>query len=769
MPERKRQVAVERRKQKQLTQGTNCRDDSTYSPEDERSIGHDDDGEWQTYLFANHMVFSFNSLFLVAVHIVATSTCTLPTSTMQDFTPQNIKLHPELLLHKKNPDEKITAFDGALGGLYDRFIVTTPNMHTLYAPPLGNNHIMYLRSDLQYGDDDPLSWPQPYVSQFCHFPVICSVLLNPSESHPDAPLYWLPGKTDFYEADSASECRGPGFLLHQKFVWLQNRVNLTVGHGKSMTFSEGAEDLKRRYTLLLHDLLERLQYLPMSLEKVQLSVRETQHVTLYLRALIDYMLIYKPRMDAVPDGSLSRKADHELMGAYTSDPQVVQSFFRAGIPVWIIRPVDQLPNIRIDRVEHFQEPRFFMSLDQHRAKFCPIFKGHGLSAEKYYAFDKFMRSNVRFPNVFTWTENGGSSPAVNPPVPVPSSSSSRRDRKMSPYARQGLNNHLPSSKWFVDRTPAHLFLLPLVAVWGHGLSNLVFDKARCIGSVGVKPRGYALPPPSCLTTAENPSKIHSMFKFWLCIRVPMIARLSSTLYLPALMDQNSWKTLVSLDYLGKATQQENSDTKAAKRRDRMREFLKGCCDEIEMDVGTAEKDSVFWRGKPYSELTATDFQEVVWEISELEFRLELAELDRMVRVAVPNHDTARETAVSRCFAGPITIADVGSANMGLAHPNWFDRAPYLCSLHQLMQTWAGTKPEIIAKDKKTWLWTESEIQQLEKEVAEYYVDTFFLHFGRPPVLPRYLLHNPCMPFIPTPRIRGQTTTPNVHADISKWE
>ncbi len=256
--------------------------------------------------------------------------------------------------------------------------------------------------------------------------------MNPSESHPDAALYWLPTKTDFYEANFTGECRDLGFLLHQKFVWLQNWVNLTVEHGKGTTFSQGAKDLKHGYTLLLHDLLEHLQYLPMSLEKVQISVWETQHVTIYLRVLIDYMLIYKSCMDTVLDGAMSRSADHELMGAYTSDPQVAQSFLHAGIPVWIIWPVDQLSNICINRVDHFQEPSFFMSLDQHCAKFHPIFKGHGLSAERYYAFDKFLCSNVRFPNIFTWTESGGLPPVVNPPVPVSSSSSLRRDRKMSP-------------------------------------------------------------------------------------------------------------------------------------------------------------------------------------------------------------------------------------------------------------------------------------------------------------------------------------------------
>ncbi len=92
------------------------------------------------------------------------------------------------------------------------------------------------------------------------------------------------------------------------------------------------------------------------------------------------------------------------------------------------------------------------------------------------------------------------------------------------------------------------------------------------------------------------------------------------------MDQNSWKTLVSLDYLGMTNQHESNDTKASKRRDKMKEFLRGCCDEIKMDVGAGEKEHVFWerREKPYDQLTITDHQEIIWEISELEFHLELA-------------------------------------------------------------------------------------------------------------------------------------------------
>lgn len=228
-------------------------------------------------------------------------------------------------------------------------------------------------------------------------------------------MYWLLSKADFYEADSGGDHRGPGLLLDHKFNWLKNWVNVTVQHGESVTFSEGAEDLKHGYTLLLYDFFDRLQHLPMSLEKVQLSVWETQRVMLYLQALVDYMVIYKPHMDTVQDDSMSCEADPNLVGAYTNDVHVAQTFLHAGIPIWIIHLVDQLPIICINKLGYFQEPCFFMPLEQHHAKFKPVFKGHELSAENYYAFDQFTCSNIKFPHVFTWTEDGGLILSVNPP------------------------------------------------------------------------------------------------------------------------------------------------------------------------------------------------------------------------------------------------------------------------------------------------------------------------------------------------------------------
>ncbi|SJL19094.1 uncharacterized protein ARMOST_22702 [Armillaria ostoyae] len=180
-----------------------------------------------------------------------------------------MQVHPTLVL-LFNPkltifdlSDRSLCFDGALGGLYDKFIVT-PNASALWAPPLGSNRVMYLRSDLRYGDDDPLSWPQSYVPQYCHFPIIRSVLLNPSDSHPDARYTGFRAKLTSTKLILPANAGVQDSYSIISFAWFQKRVDKTVEHGKGTTFFEGAEDLKHSYTVLLHDLLERLQHLPMS-------------------------------------------------------------------------------------------------------------------------------------------------------------------------------------------------------------------------------------------------------------------------------------------------------------------------------------------------------------------------------------------------------------------------------------------------------------------------------------------------------------------------
>ena len=55
------------------------------------------------------------------------------------------------------------------------YIVTSPNANTIFNPPLGGDCSLFLRTNLRFGDDDPLQWPQPWVPEYPHLPCISLV------------------------------------------------------------------------------------------------------------------------------------------------------------------------------------------------------------------------------------------------------------------------------------------------------------------------------------------------------------------------------------------------------------------------------------------------------------------------------------------------------------------------------------------------------------------------------------------------------------------
>lgn len=65
---------------------------------------------------------------------------------------------------------------------------------------MGGDRHLFLRSNLWYGDDDPLQWPQPYVAQYSH--IIC-VPHSPDHRHSERIMWLVPEITDFFSDDGA--------------------------------------------------------------------------------------------------------------------------------------------------------------------------------------------------------------------------------------------------------------------------------------------------------------------------------------------------------------------------------------------------------------------------------------------------------------------------------------------------------------------------------------------------------------------------------------
>jgi hypothetical protein len=174
----------------------------------------------------------------------------------------------------------------------------------------------------------------------------------------------------------------------------------------------------------------------------------------------------------------------------------------------------------------------------------------------------------------------------------------------------------------------------------------------------------------------------------------------------------------------------------------MAKFLAGCLDAADNDLGDeSESNSVSWNGIDFDALGDHHFEEVLWELAELNFRFELAALDgRMSGLMVSD----RNPLVVACFpdaaeTGSLLIVKLECADQGLGSLNWQQKSRYLLALKRLMMGWtACTLPEIIKEEKIVW--KASELDVLEEAITKLYSQEFYDHFRRAPIVPRRLSH-----------------------------
>jgi hypothetical protein len=85
----------------------------------------------------------------------------------------------------------------------------------------------------------------------------------------------------------------------------------------------------------LQDLFTCLDSLKTTFTEMTIGVTKFQCYYLELYGCLDYLKIYKPHMDGEKPPAESVM---NCMGAITNIPCIVQDFYTAGLPVWLIRP-----------------------------------------------------------------------------------------------------------------------------------------------------------------------------------------------------------------------------------------------------------------------------------------------------------------------------------------------------------------------------------------------------------------------------------------------
>jgi hypothetical protein len=538
-----------------------------------------------------------------------------------------------------------------------------------------------------------------------------------------------------------------------------------VKHYQSKTPSELQPIILQPFVKLLEHGVARLELVNTNFRQMEFSVRDVQRIWLDITALLDYMEIYKPRMD----GRLSSASEvANTIGIFTHDLRVAQDYFSAGLPCWLIRPASHFTNQVIHKVVVLERAERTLSFSAHTFSYPVLFTGSASSPQKYHLIYQYAKNFLRAPDPFNSdpesvspsvdTLSGQASRRMEAPLvassstqPFPASSeqmpnthqpkygrqkNQRQHRKCisvrsyhfsPPTGRQQPSGPLNRNKFHpIENNP----IVPIpIACWVSALAAVDTSPSR------VDPRyrspldrKYLFPEPGIFATA-NKVCCATYFATWMAIEPVCIYRLYMPWSSVTPLSNQEWRDVLIGDIKSKTP-----NAKSAQARENARRLLGSVLEELDIEINQAPSLTTM------PSLPDKEAQKILWKLTELNFRFELLALDRRAHPSNRDED-ARQDLILECFGvSTLLVADVQQANSGLGSGDWRQRLPCLLILRRLMREWEGLKPTpLLLPDHTSFTsYLEADALQLEDAIAKFYTDSFFQFFGRAPVIPARL-------------------------------
>ncbi|KAJ7025264.1 hypothetical protein C8F04DRAFT_1269390 [Mycena alexandri] len=391
----------------------------------------------------------------------------------------------------------------------------------------------------------------------------------------------------------------------------------------------------------------RLQSLPSNFAHMVLGVLTVQRFYLELEGLLDYMLVYKPRMEdfdpAAPANDVAK-----CLGAFISQPEVAQCFHSAGLPFWLYRPLAFFGPENILAVVTPLEPPPI--IDQPALPEQPVVYSGNSTEGKILV----MAAVAVFWPCATWLAHTSTpatgdilttlsplplvissclSPSLSPsrfaPGPSKPLAGPKSVQKFHPYSRPPTTSQKASSS--KQSQPAHpsrdkfekfdaAEMPTYILLWSKAL--------RAVETAGIKSRStsaankhYVLPEPALLASPERPAQRQLFIHHWVLLKDVLHYRIGAQ-ETPLCLLSQEWRdkrahanarTIDSI--IGPALQQFSIDPSAG--------FHPPC--------------------DTYPTHTVEQARAIIWDISEMNFRFELMALDKRASLYT------REEEVTRCF------------------------------------------------------------------------------------------------------------------------
>ncbi|KAF9004135.1 hypothetical protein BDZ89DRAFT_1238909 [Hymenopellis radicata] len=392
--------------------------------------------------------------------------------------------------------------------------------------------------------------------------------------------------------------------------------------------------------------------------------------------------------------------------------------------------------IRVDRLAPIKYAKDIVEVSLPIPIVPPLWEGPRWGREKLIALiSSIERNQGSFASPLTYSLSG----AVRPQIGLPTASSSSRSTAHPP-------GRGPLTKVLVY--PLHTLLPTIFTTWLSAAAEIdeSYDLEFCVN----KPlERYFLPRPDLFTNVSTSKKLSEYLTSWLRIRGIVLGCMGDGQ--PQAISHKVWRLwLDRCDLELEVTEGGANVARKMKDKDEILALLAVARQQGPVDVAVEGK----WKGttfRPDGALGERHAREILWEVNELAFHLELAALDE--RLSSLSSARERYNRVRRCFPiglAPLHLCDLGQANHGLSHPDWFRRAPFVCALRHVLRFW-----DISVIHGASWLNDESEIRNdekkgfckeylelFEKKILKLYISSFLAVYGRTPRLPMILSHQP---------------------------
>ncbi|KAJ7682336.1 hypothetical protein DFH06DRAFT_971605 [Mycena polygramma] len=663
---------------------------------------------------------------------------------------------------------KLGAFDGRLAAVVqargELYLITT---HANYIPalPPSDEHDVVLRTDLRYGLDDPSTCPQYYSDLYCHL----AVTPTKANSRPAySILWWDPAPSDLALCISRNS---------KTLTPLLGRLSLERRHSFSGLVSQlqanyaayakhaGEQNVPGPMKLLVKSMtlgLERLVSLLWTFEHLALMARNLQRTCLELIAMIDYMLVYKPRME-LADIAAPSEPSSSLLGAFTTNPKIAQQFFAAGIPCWFMRLASS--NVTQNILQVIDSlPAPSVEVERH-AVHGAICRATYKTDDKVQAIDRVSRCVEWYSDPFNASESSMSSGSSSGRASAQASTSGnsgdggrgrasdqastggsyrggsgRRAGGGGGQGRGGRGRGGGDNADPLTSMPVHpgrdkfqplagrTEMPALIPSWQKGLSA-VNPRVAPTHNPRLADKRYVFPEPALLASPDDPKARQLRLHHWCMMRDAFLYRL---LHAPpeslALIAQE-WRDVLA----GNITSASGKGVKSAQRRGLIEELLSPAltaCGIESCDTIPADRNTI-----PL--ISDKDAKEIIWEIAETSFRMELVALDRRVTGYNRRQQCCGCFPERMLFDIPIELSKRGFADMQVTR-----RHRYVVHLANLMLLWPDAPRSLReAQLELDRAWSESEMRKLEDDVAAFYCQSFYDYFGRPPVIPMRIEHD----------------------------